>query len=149
MQELLRIVIPLPKYKHVEKATKDRTTKAGIFKPATERKEFVRLALVNNLQYWYRFQKTEVKNNYKTLLKEFFIPNPEMEYKSLTIEYRILRHNKRKIDSDAIVFAVKWITDSLCEIGYVKDDDTVTHILIPAEYREGLTETQLEITILT
>ena len=148
MEQIFKIVVPLPKYKHVEKATKDRTTKSGTFKPATQRKEFIRLALTNNIQYWYRFQKTKVKNNYKTMLKEFFLPEPTELYKSLTVEYRILRHNKRKIDSDAIAFGVKWITDSLCEIGYVKDDDTVTHVLIPAEYREGLVETQLELTVL-
>ena len=148
MQQIFKIVVPLPKYKHVDKATKERITKAGVHKPATLRKEFIRLALINNLQNWYRFQKTEVKNNYKTLLKEFFLPEPTEVYKSLTVEYRILRHNKRKIDSDAIAFAVKWITDSLCEIGYVKDDDTVTHVLIPAEYRKGLVETQLELTVL-
>ena len=42
---LLDMVIPMAKYKHIEKATRDRTTKSGKFLKATPRKEFLSLIL--------------------------------------------------------------------------------------------------------
>jgi len=146
-EPLMDMVIPLPKYKHVDKATKDRTTKAGKFLKAQPRKEFQRIALINNLHKWFRFQKTEVKNNYKEILKDFYIPDAIQKHKKLEIEYIIHRETKAKLDSDGIIFAVKWFTDSLVETGHLVDDDRVIHILKPSIHTPDNAETQLRVIV--
>ena len=146
-EPLIDMVIPFPKYKHVEKATKDRVTKTGKFLKATERKEFQRLALVNTIHKWFRHQKTEVKNNYKEILKDFYIPDPIEQFRSGTITYIIHRHTKQKIDADSSIFCVKWFTDSLVETGHLVDDDDVIHILKPAVFVDGQAETQIRVIV--
>lgn len=146
-EPLMDMIIPLPKYKHVDKPTKEKVSKSGKIIKAQPRKEFQRIALVNTVEKWFRFQKTEVKNNYKELLKDFYIPEPTGKYHSMTIEYIIHRNSKSKIDADSIAFAVKWITDSINEAGWLYDDDKVTHILSPAVYAPGNAETQVRIIV--
>ena len=146
-EPLMDMVIPLPKYKHVDKPTKEKISKTGKIIKAQPRKEFQRIALINNLHKWFRFQKTEVKNNYKELLKDFYISEPTRKYRSGEIEFIIHRDSKAKLDSDAIIFAVKWFTDSLVETGHLVDDDRITYILKPSIYTPNNAETQLRVIV--
>lgn len=146
-EPLMDMVIPMPKYKHVEKATKQKINKAGKVIKAQPRKEFQRIALINNLHKWFRFQKTEVKNNYKEILKDFYIPEPLVQYNSGQIDFIIHRDTKAKLDSDAIIFAVKWFTDALVESGHLKDDDKIVHVLNPSVYTPNNAETQLRVIV--
>lgn len=124
--------IHLPKFKKRSKTTK-KTTEI--------------LATLNNLPYWYRYSKTQIKEEYKTLLKEFYIPEPTKQYTSLIIEYRIIRHIRTKIDKDNVVFALKWISDSLEDLGYIKNDTVVNFHSYDTVYDISLPETMLEIRI--
>lgn len=103
LEPLIDFIIPMPKYKHVDKATKDRVTKSGNFLKATPRREYQRIALINNLHKWFRHQKTEVKNNYKELLNDFYIPAPMEKFNAGSIKFIIQRETKAKLDSDAII----------------------------------------------
>ena len=124
---LFEIVIPVAKYKSKGK---------------------MQVISLNNISKWGRFGKTKIKNEYKDLLKEFFIPTNQKEpYKKLNITFHILRENRRKFDADNIVFNIKWFIDSLTETKWLIDDDKVTFTVVPAEYVENLTEMQLKVVV--
>ena len=147
LTQVMNMVVPLPKYKHVDKATKDRTTKSGKFVPAKPRKEFQRLALLNTIPQWFRWQKTAIKNEYKQLLVDFYLPEATEQYRSGEITFIIQRHTKARIDSDSIALAVKWFCDTLVESGWLSDDDQIIHHLHPAEYAPGTAETQMRVIV--
>lgn len=132
-EPLIDMIIPFPYFVSVNKKTRTKTQQ---------------LISLNNMSKWYRFKITEIKNEYKDLLKEFFIPEPLKKHKSLSIQYEVQRHNKRRVDSMNIVaFADKWLLDSLVETGWLSDDDNCFHTITPAAYREGITETQLRVIV--
>lgn len=116
--------------------------------PYWESKGKKQLISLNNTTRWYRYSHTKIKNGYKDLLKEFFIPDPKRQYSSLIIEYQVLRHNKRRVDAmNIIAFSDKWFLDSLVETGWLSDDDYCFHIIKPAVYTKDLVETQLRVTV--
>ena len=89
----------------------------------------------------------KVKNDYKDLLTEFYVPEPSKTYKSLIFVYTIQRHTKQRIDSDSIALITKWLTDIFTKCGWLIDDDKVTHIFKPAEQDLESVETQLRFQI--
>jgi len=127
-------VIPIPKFKSKSKKTGKITEQ---------------LCTLNNYQRWIRWNKTEIKNQYKQLLSDFFIPEPESEPRDkILLHYQVLRHNKRRIDSmNVIAFSDKWCLDLMVDIGHLIDDDKCTHIIEPAIYCDGLNETMLKLKV--
>ncbi len=104
---------------------------------------------LNNTGKWARYGITKIKNQYKDLLGEFYLPEPPGDpYKSLDITYEILRHNKRRADSmNLVAYSDKWLLDKLTSMGWLTDDDNCFHHIRPAIYTEGLVETQLRVTV--
>ena len=115
--------------------------------PKLERKGGDIICTLNNIPKWYRYDKTKIKNTYKTFLKDYILEEPSKCYDSLTIHYRILRHNKRKLDKDNTIFVLKWLSDSLEELGYIKDDNVVNFISYDTIYNTKRPETMLEVII--
>lgn len=107
------------------------------------------LCTLNNAGSWIRWGKAEIKNNYKFSLKEMYIPEPTSVYEALTIDYRLLRHSKARLDKDNIVFALKWLADSLEEMGYVNDDKIINFRSFDTEYTPENPETMFEIRVHT
>ena len=107
------------------------------------------LCTLNNVNRWIRWDKTKIKNDYKTLLKDYFIPEPDERYDALTIQYRILRNTDQKLDKDNVVFGLKWLSDTLEELGYVEDDRVVNFESFDTITDKTLSETMFEIKILT
>ena len=107
------------------------------------------ICTLNNVSSWIKFAKTQIKNDYKNMLKEYILPEPEKEYDSILIHYRILRHTKQKLDKDNVVFALKWIADAMEELGYIKDDKVVNFCSFDTVVDTSLPETMLEIRILS
>ena len=132
-EPLMEMIVPFPYWSSTNKKTNKNT------------KQIVSL---NNMSRWYRYGITRIKNDYKAILKDFFIPDPQTEFISLRIEYEVQRHNKRRVDSmNIIAFADKWILDSFVETGWLKDDDKCYHVINPAQYVEGIVETQLKMKV--
>jgi len=130
---LFKTVVPLAKFKSKSKKTGKVTEQ---------------LCTLNNASRWLRYGRAEIKAKYKSLLKEFFIPEPEDGFRalrSITLEYSILRHNKRKIDTDNLIHNIKWISDLLQDMNWISDDDKVTLIIRPSTHIETLSETQFQL----
>jgi len=130
---LFQTKIPLPKYRTKSKKTKKYTEV---------------LCTLNTISKWYRYSKTKIKNDYKTILKELSVPEPTMQYDSILIEYRIIRHTKQNIDKDNVVFALKWLSDLLEELGYIKNDNVVNFSSFDTTYDLSAEETMLEIRVI-
>jgi len=107
------------------------------------------LCTLNNYSKWGRFSKAEIKNTYKELLKDMIIPEPAEVYTTLTINYRLIRHNNTRLDKDNIVFALKWIADTLEELDYIKDDKIVNFHSFETIVDSTLPETMFEIQVTT
>lgn len=107
------------------------------------------LVTLNNASQWMRFGKTKIKNDYKDTLKEMYIPEPDAMQDVLTIDYRLVRHNNTRLDKDNIVFALKWLADSLEEMGYVKDDKIIDFKSFETIVDTNNTETMFEIRVHT
>lgn len=105
------------------------------------------LATLNNVGTWIRWSKTKIKNEYKAELKEYYLPEPEAMYDELTIDYRLIRHTNMRLDKDNIVFALKWIADTLEELGYIKDDKVVNFRSFDTIYDKSLPETMFQIRV--
>jgi hypothetical protein len=131
---ILKRKLPLPKKKTKSKKT-GKTTEV--------------ICTLNNVSSWIRFGKTKIKNTYKTLLKDYFIPEPEKQYDALNIQYRIIRDSKRNIDKDNVVFALKWIADTLEELGYVENDKVINFESFDTSINKDASETMIEINILS
>ena len=119
-----------------------------IFTPPTfgKKKE---LCSLNNLSRWYRFAKTKIKQEFKTELGEWFLPQWEDNpYSKAEIEYTILRKDGKKLDSDNLTIIYKWVQDFLVEQEYMIDDDKIRVVLNPTQlYVEGSVETSVRIVI--
>ncbi len=111
-------------------------------------KKTEQICSLNNTGRWIKFGITKIKNEYKDILRDFYIPDAEHTYDTCLITYKILRHNKRKVDADGITpWSGKWFQDSLVDTNHLSDDDKVYYAVAPAEYTENLIETQLEVTV--
>jgi len=107
-----------------------------------------RLCTINNIPYWYRFQKTKIKNKFKDMLKEWCIPKSNDKYYSLNIEFTIIRPDRHRIDPDSLAgSAGKWIVDTLVEQGWLKDDDKVRISYNPTIVDEVISETMIKVEI--
>lgn len=129
---LFESVIPLARFK-------SKSKKTG--------KVSEQLCTLNNYSRWGRFGKSEIMTNYKQLLRDFFIPEPEIDepYRHITLEYRIMRHNKRKIDADNLIYNHKWLSDLMQDMGWIVDDDQVTLTIRPSIVVAGIKETQFKV----
>lgn len=137
---LFESIIPLAKFSRISKKTGKQTEQ---------------LCTINNYSRWKREVSDRTRNGkttpgirtlYKQLLRDFFIPEPEDEtFYKITIDYTILRHNKRKIDTDGLIFNHKWLADLLQEMGWISDDDQVTLIIRPYIVDKNLNETQFKV----
>jgi len=105
------------------------------------------LLSLNNISKW-RFKKTEIKNEYQRLLKEMYFPEPATKYDSLTFQYRIIRDSGIRFDQDNAIFVAKFSFDALEEMGYVKDDKTISLQTFPTIIDKSLPETMVEIRVL-
>ena len=119
-----------------------------IFTPPTfgKKKE---LCSLNNLSRWYRHRKTEIKNEFKQMLGEWFLAEwDENPFTKADISYTILRKDGRKLDSDNLTIIYKWLQDFIVEQNYLVDDDHVRVILNPTQlYVEESVETSVLVTI--
>ena len=103
---------------------------------------------LNNLSRIHWASLSKAKNQFKQALQGWFLPRNEGEaYQSLTIVIKPLRHTRMRYDVSNTALAVKWLEDSLTDLGWVDDDCRNTIILEPAEYVEGLNETMLKIRV--
>ncbi|MEA1999663.1 MAG: hypothetical protein U9N61_10145 [Euryarchaeota archaeon] len=127
---LFNIRIPLAKFKSTSKKTG---------------KISEQICTQNNSSRWKRWGEAEIKAEYKQILTEMFIPEPDDIFTSLTIEFTILRHQKRKLDADNPIVSVKWFNDTLVSTGWLTDDDQVTIILKPSEFHTSLVETMYRV----
>ena len=135
---ILERKLPLPKTKQKMKKTKKF--------PELRYTEV--LCTLNNVGSWIRWGKTKIKNDYKEHLKEFFIPEPDEQYEVLTIQYRIIRNTNHKLDKDNIIFGLKWLSDLLEELNYIKDDKVVNFQSFDTVVDKSLSETMFEIRII-
>ena len=126
-EEILSFVVPVPKI--------------GAGKAKNQ------LVLANNMPVWYRYHKTRIKEEFKHSLVEWFIPESELLLESFKIEFSLLRHNKRRIDSDAPFFVLKWIIDAIVEQGYAIDDNKVKLVIIPSVVDKAAKETSIRVKV--
>jgi hypothetical protein len=80
-----------------------------------------RLCTVNSMPLWYRYQKTKIKNMFKTKLGEWLIPDSDKRLEQATVSFQIIRPDKHLIDPDSLAgSAGKWIVDYFVEKGWLK-----------------------------
>ena len=126
-EEILSFVVPVPKI--------------GAGKAKNQ------LVLANNMPVWYRYHKTRIKEEFKHSLVEWLIPKSNLLLESLKIEFSLIRHNNRRIDSDAPFFIFKWIIDTIVEQGYAKDDNKVKLVIIPSIVDKAAIETSIKVRV--
>lgn len=119
---------------------------------------------LNNIEKWYRFHKSKIKNQYKQNLKDFYIPTPDKTYEGIVIDFKLYRHNGKTLDSDNMGFIIKWTIDAIKEInwetqiingkektvknpGWIIDDDNVEYSVTPAVLDRSLLETEVNIKV--
>jgi hypothetical protein len=105
------------------------------------------LATPNTASKWLRFSKKKIRDEFTSTLTEYIIPEAEKTYDNINIQYRLVRHNKRKIDSDSASYAMKWLQDTLEAMNYIADDKDVTLESFPTIVDPSLPETMIDIRI--
>lgn len=140
MEEILTRRLELPKVRLPIKKTKKTKYKETRYSDV--------LCTLNNTHRFIKFRKTDIKNLYKSTLKEMYIPEPEQMYEQLTIDYRLIRHNDTTIDKDAVAWAIKWIADTLEELGYVANDKIINFCSFDTIVDKSLPETMFEMRLM-
>ena len=107
------------------------------------------LCTMNNAPYWYRYNKTKIKNGVKARLVEWLVPKYDKEpHATGKIEFRLYRPTKLRLDPDAgCGSAYKWIIDTIVEQGYFIDDDRLTLVLYPVVVEPERVETDIEVKV--
>lgn len=108
------------------------------------------VASTNNLSKWWKQSKTRIKENFKTIIKEWYLPEWDGNiYRRAEVHYTILRTNYRGMDSDALgPSTYKWALDCLTEQGYITDDDQCKVVLNPTLLgQSGNVETMIRMQI--
>lgn len=96
---------------------------------------------LNNIGKWYRYNKSKIMNEYKTILKTWHIPEVEEKLEKAYFSFELKRHNKRVLDSDNLGFIIKWTIDAVKEEEWLLDDNKITYNVIPAIVDRTLKET--------
>lgn len=138
MEEIFTRRLHLPKFRHKMAKTKKF--------PQVRYTET--LCTLNNTSKWISFKQTEIKNTYKNMMVDMYIPEPETMYKNITIQYRLIRHNKQKLDKDNIVWALKWIADAMESMGYIADDKDINFHSFDTIIDSSLPETMFEVRVM-
>ena len=86
------------------------------------------LSTINNIPYWYRYQKTKIKNQFKLSLGDWNIPESNLKLETGSVEFTILRNSNRRIDADSCAMISKWCVDFMVEQGWFSDDDKIRFI---------------------
>jgi hypothetical protein len=107
---------------------------------------FGEIVSLNNVNKWYRYQVSNIKNRFQDELKEWCIPEATEKRESLFLVFEVLRQNKRKFDSDAIGFHIKWIIDAIKK-DWLIDDDQIFYLVIPSKVENELNEASLKVSV--
>lgn len=108
---------------------------------------------LNNANKWLRYDQSKIKNEYKDMLKDWHIPTPDKQRKSMFIEFHLTRHNKRVLDSDALGYTIKWTIDAIKDteneegMKWLFDDDQITYLVHPAKLDRELLETEITVRV--
>ena len=105
------------------------------------------LLTLNNLTSINHFVLSKMKNEFKYMMKDWFLPDGEKVYDYLIIETKIIRHNKRKLDAVNTAYVIKMIEDCMADLGWIVDDCNDEIHLLPTSYRTDINETMLQIKI--
>ena len=111
-----------------------------MFPPAMlnrKKKESI-LCLTNNISLWWKHSKTRIKNEFKDILKQWYLPEwQDNPYERAEIHFTVLRANGKKLDADSMAPSTfKWSMDTLVEQGYLVDDDKVKLVLHPTRLNQ-------------
>lgn len=107
-----------------------------------------KIPTLNNVQEWFRFFKSKLKNEYQDNLLSFAIPSCNIvPLDGCFIYFQIKRPNKRTLDADNIGFIVKWTIDAIKVSNWIKDDNKVSYYVGEAIEDKTLLETSLEIKV--
>lgn len=118
----------------------------GVILPLAKYKN--QLISLNNVSKWQRYSAKKVKDEYKQMLKDFYLVENENDaYKTLTVKFEIIRHNNRKFDADNGAYSYKWIIDTLVELGWLLDDDQVRYEVEPSIVNSSLKDTSVRVSI--
>lgn len=105
-----------------------------------------KIASLNELPKWHWSSVDKVKREYKSVISDWYIGSYEGEpLKSMTIVFKLQRHNNRILDSDNIGFIIKWTIDAIKESGWLIDDDQITYLVEPSELKTDLIESMIEV----
>lgn len=105
------------------------------------------LVLMNNASVWMRYYQAKIKKTMKDDLKAWLVPTSDLMLDSGTVEFRLYRPTRKRLDADSIAFIGKWFVDLLVEQGYFKDDDQVTFIYKPVIVEKDRVETEIYVKI--
>jgi len=106
------------------------------------------LVTMNNAASWLRYYKTKISAQYKEMLGDWFIPVCDTEpHRIGTLECRIYRPTKQRLDADSLAYEAKWTADFLVERGWFEDDDQFTSVFRPVIIEKDRVETEIEFTV--
>lgn len=105
-----------------------------------------KIASLNEIPKWHWSSVAKVKQEYKSIISDWYIGSYDGEpLSSMTIVFKIKRHNKKILDSDNIGFIIKWTIDAIKESGWLTDDDQITYLVEPSVLDRDLIESLIEV----
>lgn len=105
-----------------------------------------RLCTINEWARLNRFKKTRIKNNYKELIKSWFLDSKKYK-KELHFEWQPYYKDNRKRDAINIAPTIKIFEDCLKEIGSIDDDDMTSHYIKERIFDKNINDHILKLTI--
>jgi len=105
------------------------------------------LVLMNNLPLWKRWGETRIKSEFKNTLKVWALEQSTLNAKVGTLEFQLIRHDRRRQDADSIAFEGKWFADLLVELGYFEDDVGLTFVYRPVVYEPERVQPEVNVKV--
>lgn len=139
LELLSKTRVPILMYEHMKKK-KDPVTKKNVkYKAKT-------MCSINNWATIHWHAKSEIKNKYKNLLKEWYISDKKLP-EDIFFVWQPIYTDKRRRDSLNQASICKIIEDSFVESEVLIDDNKTGHILLPGYVDKDCIEHTLEFMI--
>jgi len=106
-----------------------------------------KLMTINNWATIHWAVKSKIKNEYKQLLKEWFLDETVKLPEDIHFIWQPIYKDNRKRDSINNAAQIKVIEDSMVELGILTDDNKTSHTILPGKSNKALSNHIFELKI--
>ena len=103
---------------------------------------------INSANRMHFHQKSEIKNKYKKIIEPILNVLNVFKTGHVHLLVQVYWSDMRKRDLDNLVTSIKYIQDTLVDLGKLEDDKHISFTMLPAIHDKLLSEHKIEVTVM-